>query len=81
MFEVHDCRFGLCCGLQWLPAFQPYAVPAARLAPQKKTKPKIKYYRINTNQTIHVRLDQTISSETARVGDTFTTTVVHPVYS
>ena len=48
---------------------------------QKKRKPQIKYYRINANQTFHVRLGQTLNSGSARVGDTFTSTVVDPVYS
>lgn len=48
---------------------------------QQKKKPKIKYYRINANQTIHVRLGDTLDSGSSRVGDTFSTTVVDPVYS
>ena len=44
-------------------------------------KPRIKYYRINTNQTFHVRLNDTLKSDDSRVGDTFQTTVVDPVYS
>jgi hypothetical protein len=56
--------------------------PRSPGAPQtRKTKPKVKYYRINMNQTIHVRLDQKLKSNSAHVGDTFTTTVVDPVYS
>ncbi len=55
-----------------------HSLPAA--ASQKK-KPRIKYYRLNANQTLHVRIGQTLRSDTARVGDTFTTTVVDPVYS
>jgi hypothetical protein len=39
------------------------------------------YYTIPANQTLHVRLDQELNSETNRVGDTFTATVVDPVYS
>jgi len=48
---------------------------------QQKKKPRIKYYQIRANQTFHVRLGQTLNSGKARVGDTFTTTVVDPVYS
>ena len=48
---------------------------------QQKKKPRIKYYQISANQTFHVRLGQTLNSGKARVGDTFTTTVVDPVYS
>ena len=47
---------------------------------QTKKKP-IKYYRINTNQTFHVRLNDSLKSDESRVGDTFTTTTVDPVYS
>ena len=47
----------------------------------QKKKSQINYYRINANQTFHVRLGQTLKSDKARVGDTFTTTVVDPVYS
>lgn len=55
------------------------AAPSA-FGAQKK-KPRIKYYRINTNQKIHVRIGEKLSSGSARIGDTFTTTVVDPVYS
>lgn len=44
-------------------------------------KPRIKYYRVNANQTFHVRLNDTLKSNESQVGDTFTTTVVDPVYS
>ncbi|HKP81281.1 MAG TPA: hypothetical protein VJT69_04655 [Pyrinomonadaceae bacterium] len=47
----------------------------------QKKKPRIKYYQISANQTFHVRLGQTLNSGKAQVGDTFTTTVVDPVYS
>lgn len=39
------------------------------------------YYAVNAGQVVRVRMDRTISSETARVGDRFTTTVVDPVYA
>lgn len=47
----------------------------------QKKKPRIKYYQIRANETFHVRLGQTLNSGKALVGDTFTTTVVDPVYS
>ena len=47
----------------------------------RRRKPRIPYYTVAANQTMRVRLNQEINSETARVGDTFTTTVVDPVYS
>ena len=47
----------------------------------QKKKPRIKYYQVRANETFHVRLGETLNSGKARVGDTFTTTVVDPVYS
>lgn len=43
--------------------------------------PPVTYYTVNSGQVIRVRMNQTIASETARVGDQFTTTVVDPVYA
>ncbi len=53
----------------------------ASVAVGQTKKPRIKYYRINTNQTFHVRLNDSLKSDESRVGDTFETTVVDPVYS
>jgi hypothetical protein len=47
----------------------------------KPVAPEVVYYNINSGQVINVRMNQTISSETARVGNQFTTTVMLPVYS
>ena len=44
-------------------------------------KPAVVYYNVNAGQVLRVRMNQTISSETARVGDQFSTTVVDPVYA
>jgi hypothetical protein len=53
-----------------------------RIVARKTTPaPQIVYYNVNTGQVIRVRLNQTITSETARVGDQFTTTTVVPVYA
>ncbi len=38
-------------------------------------------YRVEDGQRFRVRMNETISSKTARVGDRFTTTVTEPVYS
>ncbi|HKZ76816.1 MAG TPA: hypothetical protein VJ124_00725 [Pyrinomonadaceae bacterium] len=38
-------------------------------------------YTVAAGQIVRVRMNQTITSETARVGDQFTTTVVDPVYA
>lgn len=43
--------------------------------------PEIIYYTVPANEVIRVRIDQTITSENARVGDQFLTTVVDPVYA
>ncbi len=43
--------------------------------------PQVVYYNVNAGQVMRVRLNQTITSENARVGDQFTTTVVTPVYA
>jgi hypothetical protein len=45
------------------------------------TKPEVVYYNVNAGQVLRVRMNQTISSETARMGDQFSTTVVDPVYA
>src|SRR5688500_10505696 len=46
----------------------------------RKTPP-VTYYTVNKGHVIRVRMNQAITSETARVGDQFTTTVVDPVYA
>lgn len=44
-------------------------------------RPTVKLYTVSTGTTFRVRMNNNISSKTARVGDTFTTTVTEPVYS
>lgn len=44
-------------------------------------KPAIKLYTVEQGQTIRVRMNGNITSKTAKVGDTFNTTVTEPVYS
>jgi hypothetical protein len=39
------------------------------------------YYTVRAGETIRVRMNEQISSETARVGDRFTTKTVDPVYA
>jgi|GEM_PF-747058 len=48
---------------------------------QTKKKKGPVYYTVSANQTMRVRLNSELNSETARIGDTFTTTTVDPVYS
>ena len=44
-------------------------------------KKKIPYYSVPVGHTLHVRLNQGLASETAHIGDVFTSTLVDPVYS
>jgi hypothetical protein len=46
-----------------------------------KKIPPVSYYTLNSGQVFRVRMNQTISSESARVGDQFSTTVVDPIYA
>ena len=54
---------------------------STRPAVVRTTTPQVVYYSVNPGQVIRVRMNQTITSETARVGDQFTTQVVVPVYA
>lgn len=45
------------------------------------TPPTPTYYTVAANQIIRVRMEDTVSSGSARVGDRFRTTVVDPVYA
>jgi len=51
---------------------------AVRKAP---VKPAVRLYTVSTGTVFRVRMNNTLSSKTARIGDTFTTTVTEPVYS
>src|ERR1044072_4905018 len=44
-------------------------------------KPVVPLYTVKTGEVFRVRMNETLSSKTARVGNTFTTTVTEPVYS
>lgn len=44
-------------------------------------KPTIPLYTVQSGETFRVRMNETLSSKTARIGDRFTTTVTEPVYS
>lgn len=54
---------------------------STRVTRPKQTTIAPVYYTINANQVIRVRMNERITSETARVGDRFTTTTVDPVYA
>jgi hypothetical protein len=49
----------------------------------KKTvvKPTVKLYKVPVGQRMRVRINEEISSKTAKVGDTFTSNLTEPVYS
>jgi hypothetical protein len=46
-----------------------------------QTKKRTPYYSVSVNHVMHVRLNSELNSETARVGDSFSATLVDPVYS
>ncbi|MDQ2746247.1 MAG: hypothetical protein M3T96_03200 [Acidobacteriota bacterium] len=45
------------------------------------TRPTTRLYTVATGESFRVRMNETISSKTASIGDRFTTTVTEPVYS
>ncbi|MGH9970696.1 MAG: hypothetical protein ACREBG_23300 [Pyrinomonadaceae bacterium] len=55
--------------------------PRIRRAARSAVKtPPVRYYTVTADTVIRVRMNETITSETARVGDQFSTTVTEPVY-
>jgi hypothetical protein len=46
----------------------------------RTTTPAVRYFSVPADTVIRVRMDNELSSKTARVGDRFTTTVTEPVY-
>jgi hypothetical protein len=48
---------------------------------RKVVRPVVKLYTVTAGQAIRARMNGTISSKTARIGNTFTATVTEPVYS
>ena len=55
--------------------------PAQTKRASAKKKPTVTYYSVKANKVIRVRMDETITSKTAKRGDTFSVTVREPVYS
>ncbi len=61
--------------------------PVVRRTTVRKTtttvarRPAVPLYTVQRGQTFRVRMNETINSKTARIGDRFTTTVTEPVYS
>lgn len=58
---------------------RPRPRPTTRVVVRKASP--VTYYTLNSGRVIRVRMNQAITSETARVGDPFSSTVVDPVYS
>lgn len=52
-----------------------------RTTVRKVVKPAVKLYTVPSGERIRARMEGTISSKTARAGDTFTASVTEPVYS
>lgn len=50
-------------------------------AQTKKAKPKVTYYSVKANTIMRVRMDETVTSKTAKAGDAFVVTLTEPVYS
>jgi hypothetical protein len=46
-----------------------------------ETAPPLRYYTLGTDTTMRVRMDSELTSRTARIGDTFSTSVIEPVYA
>lgn len=54
-----------------------------RKAPVRRvvTRPVVNLYTVQRGESVRVRMNETLNSKTARIGDRFTTTVTEPVYS
>jgi len=55
-----------------------------RKAPVRRpvvTRPAVNLYTVQRGEAVRVRMNETLNSKTARIGDRFTTTVTEPVYS
>jgi hypothetical protein len=67
-----------------LPAFSQTRRPVLRrhrAVAKRRVVPPVPVYTVDRGTTMRARINQTLSSRTARVGDTFTATVTEPVYS
>src|SRR5207245_504053 len=67
-----------------LPAFAQRSRPVLRhrtIARKKVVRPTVPLYTVVSGTIMRARMNGTLSSRTARFGDTFTATVTEPVYS
>lgn len=68
--------FGVGAGFAQKPVIKKKTVVKKRVV-----KPAEPVFTVNSGTVVRVRMNSTISSKTAQVGNTFTTTVTEPVYS
>jgi hypothetical protein len=52
-----------------------------RRRPRARRAPAVQYYTVAANQVIRVRINESLNSKTARIGDRFSTNVTEPVYA
>lgn len=66
-----------------IPAFSQTTKPALKhkTTTKKKAVHTVPVYTVGTGTTMRARINETLSSKTAKVGNTFTTTITEPVYS
>lgn len=55
--------------------------PTIRRTTVRKVAPAARLFTVSSGQKLRVRLNDTLSSKTARIGNTFTANVTEPVYS
>lgn len=66
-----------------VPAFSQSKKPVLKRRPvaKKKVVVSVPVYTVENGTTIRTRMNETINSKTAKVGDSFTATITEPVYS
>lgn len=82
-FSIFAAILGIVFVFGSIDTFAQKRKPVVRRTAVKKTvaKPVARLYRVDRGTTFRVRMNGTISSRTARIGDRFTATVTEPVYS
>lgn len=58
-----------------------FLVSLGATSAEAQAKKKVTYYAVKTGTVFRVRIESTLNSKSAQVGDTFRTTLVDPVYS
>lgn len=66
-----------------LPAFSQTKKPVLKRRPvaKKKVVYKVPVYKVETGTTMRSRMNETLNSKSARIGDAFTANITEPVYS